>query len=88
MEQIFDNVDRQPSDPDGIDITAFFPPANGESILVTTRLNPLEIDRLSKPQIALQSMSHDESGSLLDYYMNMVPNTSSMTSTSHLESRS
>ena len=50
---IFDNVDRQPSDPDGIDITAFSPPANRGSILVTTRLNPLEIDRLSKPQIAL-----------------------------------
>jgi NB-ARC domain len=84
---IFDNVDRQPSDPDGIDITAFFPPVNRGSILITTRLNPLEVDRLSKPQIILQPMSQDESSSLLDYYMNMVPNNSSMTSASHPESR-
>jgi hypothetical protein len=84
---IFDNVDRQPSDPDGIDITAFFPPCNRGSILITTRLNPLEVDRLSKPQIVLQPMSHNESSSLLDYYTNMLPNTRSMTSTSHPESR-
>jgi hypothetical protein len=84
---IFDNVDRQPSDPDGIDITAFFPPINRGSILITTRLNPLEVDRLSKPQTVLQPMSHDESSSLLNYYMNMVPNDSSMTSTSYPESR-
>jgi NB-ARC domain len=84
---IFDNVDRQPSDPDGIDITAFFPPVNRGSILITTRLNPLDIDRLSKPQIVLQPMRHDESSSLLNYYMNMAPNISSMTSISHPESR-
>jgi hypothetical protein len=28
---IFDNVDRQPSDPDGVDITAFFPPPSIEA---------------------------------------------------------
>jgi hypothetical protein len=84
---IFDNVDRQPSDPDGIDITVFFPPVNRGSILITTCLNPLEIDRLSKPQIVLQPMSHDESSNLLDYYMDMVPNNSSISSTPHPESR-
>lgn len=84
---IFDNVDRQPSDPDGIDITAFFPPVNRGSILITTRLNPLEVDRLSKPQIVLQPMTYDESSGLLDYYMNMMPSNSSMTSTSYSESR-
>ena len=84
---IFDNVDRQPSDPDGINITAYFPPCNRGSILITTRLNPLEVDMLSKPQILLQPMSHDESSSLLDHYTNMVPYTSSMPSTMHPESR-
>ena len=84
---IFDNVDRQPSDPDGINITAYFPPCNRGSILITTRLNPLEVDMLSKPQILLQPMSHDESSSLLDHYTNMVPHTSSMPSIMHPESR-
>ncbi|KAE9380871.1 HET-domain-containing protein, partial [Stipitochalara longipes BDJ] len=84
---IFDNVDRQPSDPDGIDITAFFPPINRGSILITTRLNPLEVYRLSKPQIVLQPMRHDESSSLLHYYMKMMPNNSSMASISYPETR-
>jgi len=84
---IFDNVDRQPSDPDGVDITAFFPPVNRGSILITTRLNPLELDRLSKPQIVLQPMSYDESGSLLNYHVNMVPTSMSMQTTSRSKSR-
>jgi hypothetical protein len=83
---IFDNVDRQPSDPKGVDIAAFFPPCNRGSILITTRLNPLEVDRLSKPQIALQPMSRDESSNVLDHYKNMALNTSSMVSTFHPES--
>jgi len=84
---IFDNVDKQPSDPDGVDITAFFPPVNRGSILITTRLNPLELDRLSKPQIFLEPMSHDESSRLLDYHVNMVPNIMSTQTTSRSESR-
>jgi len=68
---IFDNADKQPSDPDGVDITEFFPPCNAGSILITTRLNPLHIDGLSKPQIQLQPMTHAESRGILEYYMSM-----------------
>ncbi|KAK3302619.1 uncharacterized protein B0T15DRAFT_543446 [Chaetomium strumarium] len=68
---IFDNADKQPSDPEGVDITRFFPPCNAGSILITTRLNPLHIAGLSKPQIQLQPMTHDESRGLLNYYMTM-----------------
>lgn len=76
---IFDNVDRQPSDPEGIDVASFFPPVNRGSIIITTRLNPLEVAGFSKPQIALQPMDNDESRNLLNYYINMLPTSSSTT---------
>lgn len=59
---ILDNIDKDPSDDDGFDISSYFPSRDHGSILVTTRLAPLS--KLGR-SIKVGRMSEEEASSLL-----------------------
>ena len=60
---IFDNIDKEPSDEGGFDITAFFPPKDHGSILITTRL--AQLSRLGQAK-RVGRMSNEEAVALLN----------------------
>jgi hypothetical protein len=63
---IFDNIDKEPLDEGGFDIMPYFPPSDHGSILITTRLAPLQ--RLGHAK-KVGRMSEEEAVALLGQIM-------------------